>query len=336
MNAYFGSFRRESFAEPETLATLDALIEQDPMQGDLYLRRARRHILKENYTSAFADVQKAMALNCTKKAECLNLRATFLYLKGDLEEALADLNASLQLNPMSANSLLKRGSVQMELGVRDEALQDFELAEKYGPKDPDVFYHRAQLLMLLNEFQRAVDDYRHSLDLDSSNQFAHIQYCVALYKVSRQSEAFDTFERALKLFPKSCYVCNYLGELLVDQQRFEEASTRFDQAIKLTPENPLPYINKALILVYQRQDVDGAIALCRRAISADPKCDIAYAHLAQLLLQQGQIQESIENYDKAIELTRSEAEMANIYSCREAAAAQLYVLTKLLPPNADI
>ena len=50
--------------------------------------------------------------------QALNARGTFLYLRGDLEAALSDFNASLALDPSSVNGLIKRGSIYMEMGDR--------------------------------------------------------------------------------------------------------------------------------------------------------------------------------------------------------------------------
>ena len=50
------------------------------------------------------------------EAEALNMRATFTYLQGNAQEALADLNRSVELKPSLVQSYIKRASLHLELG----------------------------------------------------------------------------------------------------------------------------------------------------------------------------------------------------------------------------
>lgn len=76
----------------------------------------------------------------------------------------------------------------------------------------------------------------------------------------------ETFKKALNDFPESGEVNNYYGELLLDQQAFDQAYLAFDKAIKLKPSNPLPYINKALLVFQWKQDPAGAERLCLQSL----------------------------------------------------------------------
>jgi mitochondrial import receptor subunit TOM70 len=76
-----------------------------------------------------------------------------------------------------------------------------------------------------------------------------------------------------------------------------------------------------------KSDPVAAEEQCRRALAVDPLSDIAYTQLAQLLLHQNKVGDAIASYEKAVEVSRTEAEVANAISCREAAVAQLHVMT---------
>lgn len=59
----------------------------------------------------------------------------------------------------------------------------------------------------------------------------------------------------------------------------------------------------------------------------DPDCDIAVATMAQLLLQQGRVQEALKYFEKAAQLSRTEGEIVNALSYAEATRTQLEVST---------
>ncbi|KAJ3010020.1 UNVERIFIED_CONTAM: TOM (translocase of outer membrane) complex component, partial [Siphonaria sp. JEL0065] len=67
---------------------------------------------------------------------------------------------------------------------------------------------------------------------------------------------------------------------------------------------------------------------CNEAAKVDPTCDIAFIQLAQLLIHQNRLEDALVAYDSAIRVTRTEPELVNAISCREACAAQLYVSLK--------
>lgn len=222
---------------------------------------------------------------------------------------------------------------------------------EYSPEDPDIYYHRAQLHFILNEFADAAKDYQKSIDLDRDFIFSHIQLGVTQYKMGSIASSMATFRRCIKNFDKVPDVYNYYGELLLDQQKYQEAVEKFDIAVDMEKQskplgmNVLPLINKALALFQWKQDFQEAEKLCEKALISmsnsliqnfgnhlrklvDPECDIAVATMAQLLLQQGKVTEALKYFERAAELSRTEGEIVNALSYAEATRTQLEVQNK--------
>lgn len=152
--------------------------------------------------------------------------------------------------------------------------------------------------------------------------YAHIQLGVVQYKLGSISSSMSTFNSTMKKFPNSTDVHNYYGELLVDQQKLPEAIDMFGKAMDLDGKNPLPYINKAMLMYQVMGDINDATTLCKRALEVDPACDAAVASLAQILLEQGKPEEALKYYEMAIDLARTEAELEHAISYVEATKTQ--------------
>ena len=218
-------------------------------------------------------------------------------------------------------------------------------------EDPDIYYHRAQLHFILGEFADAAKDYQKSIDLDRDFIFSHIQLGVTQYKMGSIASSMATFRRCIKNFDKVPDVYNYYGELLLDQQKYQEAVEKFDTAVEMEKQtkplgmNVLPLINKALALFQWKQDFQEAEKLCQKALISrpmqtrsqgavliwslvDPECDIAVATMAQLLLQQGKVTDALKYFERAAELSRTEVEIVNALSYAEATRTQLEVQEK--------
>lgn len=129
-------------------------------------------------------------------------------------------------------------------------------------------------------------------------------------------------------------LCSFSGELLLDQQRFDDAIDKFDRAIELelakydlfsslcslphlthTPiirpksRNVLPMVNKGLTIFQSKQDIAAAEELCKRALEIDPECEPAVGSLAQLALQTNRVEEGSKLFWRQAEITRSEPEL---------------------------
>lgn len=286
---YLQSFRPRP--RPESL---EETADLDEESGTGQLRAGLAAMEKktgEGYDTAATAFNRALELQGLGDLEAFayNMRGTFRYLKGENVDALQDLTTSVELQPTLTQSFIKRASMHLELGKnlenvlvgyitntalgnRDAAAKDFEQAMEQKKDDPDIYYHRAQLHFILSEFTEAAKDYQKSIDLDRDFIFSHIQLGVTQYKMGSIASSMATFRRCIKNFDKVPDVYNYYGELLLDQQKYQEAIEKFDRAIEMEKQtkplgmNVLPLINKALALFQWKQDFQEAEKLCQKAL----------------------------------------------------------------------
>ncbi|KAG6907504.1 hypothetical protein DXG01_008648 [Tephrocybe rancida] len=324
IQSYFAAFR------PRSLPTLP---EGSSSTGDNTLLLALQALEAADYTHSLTLVNEAIDQGISwdqGRAEALNLRGTFKFLIGDVAGAKEDLLASVEVVPSFTQSIVKLASVHMEQGDAPSAFKCFEDAIKYNEKDPDIYYHRGQVFFIMNEFKQAAENYTQSTELDDTFVFSHIQLAVAQYKSGNIANSIATFRRTLKAFPQRSEPHNYYGELLLDQQKFEEAIAQFERSVELeqlkTPSNVLPLVNKGLALYQWKQDIGAAERCCAEALRIDPECEAAVATLAQLSLQQSKIQKAVEYFGRQAELARSEPELHNALTYQYASSAQVEFL----------
>ncbi|KAJ3391876.1 TOM (translocase of outer membrane) complex component [Entophlyctis sp. JEL0112] len=322
VKAYMDSFRPSNFGAK--------IVSEFPSElpGDAKLHEAYESVIAKDWETAMQLLKECSALEFSSDkihAFALNSYATFCFLTGDIDNAMALLDKSVALDPKNMNSLIKRASIFMERQDLESALRAYEKAESVSKNDPDLYYHRGQVRFLTGDITAAISDYTRSLQLDNDFVYAHIQLAVAQYKNGEQSLSLDTFSKALAKFPQSAEIVNYYGEVLLDMEKYADAEKNFDKAIELDSKSPLPYINKSILHLQWTRDPVTAEKFCRKATEVDPTCDIAYIQLAQLLIHQNMLEAALEAYDTAITVTRTEPELVNAISCREACAAQMYV-----------
>lgn len=279
-------------------------------------------------------------------AEALLLRATFYLLIGNANAAKPDLDKVISLKEanvkLRANALIKRGSMYMQQQQPLLSTQDFNMAADIDPQNADVYHHRGQLKILLDQVEEAVADFDECIRLRPESALAQAQKCFALYRQaytgnnsSQIQAAMKGFEEVIKKFPRCAEGYALYAQALTDQQQFGKADEMYDKCIDLEPDNATTYVHKGLLQLQWKQDLDRGLELISKAIEIDNKCDFAYETMGTIEVQRGNMEKAIDMFNKAINLAKSEMEMAHLYSLCDAAHAQTEVAKKygLKPPT---
>ncbi|KAG7276294.1 hypothetical protein CRUP_015617 [Coryphaenoides rupestris] len=147
--------------------------------------------------------------------------------------------------------------------------------------------------------------------------------------------AMDGFEDVIRRFPKCAEGYALYAQALTDQQQFGKADEMVRQVHRAGAGQRHHIRPQGLLQLQWKQDVDLGLELISKAIEIDNKCDFAYETLGTIEVQRGNLDKAIDMFNKAINLAKSEMEMAHLYSLCDAAYAQTEVARKygLKPPT---
>ncbi|KAJ3599077.1 hypothetical protein NHX12_033040 [Muraenolepis orangiensis] len=351
IKSYFSSFTDDIISQP--LQEGEKKDEDKDKEGEAaevtassgYLK-AKQYMEEENYDKIVSECTKEVDSAGRYTTEALLLRATFYLLIGNANAAQPDLDRVINMQDASvklrANALIKRGSMYMQQQQPMLSTQDFNMAADIDPRNPDVYHHRGQLKILLDQVEEAVGDFDECILLRPDSALAQAQKCFALYRQaytgnngSQVQTAMDAFEDVVHRFPRCAEGYALYAQALTDQQQFGKADEMYDKCIELEQDNATTYVHKGLLQLQWKQDVDLGLELISKAIEIDNKCDFAYETMGTIEVQRGNLDKAIDMFNKAINLAKSEMEMAHLYSLCDAAYAQTEVARKygLKPPT---
>jgi tetratricopeptide (TPR) repeat protein len=112
-------------------------MQSDNAEQDTLLASATVAMGGRDYRLAEVMLNKLIAEN-PKYAEAWNKRATLYYLMGRLDASLADIVATLDLEPRHFGALSGRGMILIKQGKTKEALAAYEEADAINPHMPNV------------------------------------------------------------------------------------------------------------------------------------------------------------------------------------------------------
>ena len=109
----------------------------------------------EQWPAAAEQFQAELSVDARNCSAYWKLGDIVLQQNGSAEDALADENKALETCPGLTGAQVDRGKALLKLHRNDEALQDFEKAEKAQPSDPQVHFLLAQAFRSLGRAQEA-------------------------------------------------------------------------------------------------------------------------------------------------------------------------------------
>lgn len=297
-----------------------------------------------------------------KLAIALEYNGILNFMKNDIVTAQDNLNESIELYPrVNANIFMAmiladkwatsvmRGAASAVVsgGESDEPIDNESLKQQYLAKfddalalDPDnsiAYYHRGQISFIAQDYVSARKDFTKAIELNPNNVFPYIQLACLSYRENNYPECERQFNEARQKFPLAPEIPTFFAELLTDKNDLEQALKQYDIAIKLEEAiaekeggkihvGVAPLIGKATILARQQpvapENFQLAVDLFQTAVDKDPRNDQAMVGLAQLKLQQEDVDTSIELFEKAARLTRTHEEKLQAITFAEAAKIQ--------------
>ena len=245
-------------------------------------------------------------------------------LKGDLEEAMALLELSLELEPTFAPALLRLGRSHLELGQLDAARSRFEQTLAADPESPAALEGLGKIAVAEGQSARAVESFSRALDLAPNANSLHYALAQAYRDLGRLEDARRHLELSgdavvpipdplispLAALGESVQLYLLQGTEALDDKNYEVAAAAFEKLLEKDPHNFVGYKARAYSLE-RLGDLEGAITSLKLGIElgttgvpANDPVERAEFHriLGGLKALRGDDEEAISHFEKSLEI----------------------------------
>lgn len=226
----------------------------------------------------------------------MNGRGNALRALGRLDEALADYDRALAMEPRLAEAHYNRGFVLFDLGRHDAAVAAFDKALALRPGDAAALNQKGVALRRLRRWDEAIKSYDAALAAAPDYAQALSNRGCAYHDLRRYKEALASFEMSLARDPDNAKTLNNRGITLHRMGHFDAARQSYEASLKISPDDPETLTNQGVVLRDMACHAE-ALRAFDRAIAIDPHYANAYWNKGVSKLLLGKFDEGWRLYE---------------------------------------
>ncbi|MFG3498009.1 tetratricopeptide repeat protein [Streptomyces sp. NPDC047928] len=260
--------------------------------------RAFHHRAASRYDEAFADCERALALDPDGWRGWFDRALTHRHVRA-YDAALADLAMAGERNPDAARVARERGETLRRAGRREEAVSAFDRALALDPADVMALEGRAAAKESLGRTEEAIADANLALDIRPGYRHGLVRRARILRGTGATDAALADLARAEALYPGDPWIVGEVGETYRYAGRYEEAIAAYDRAIALDPEYAWAFGSRAMA-EDARGRTDQALADLDRALELKPEYLWALFRRAEILRRRGDTAGRLASLDRAV------------------------------------
>ena len=235
---------------------------------------------------------------------------------GVYRDKVAFFSHVVALNPQARSAHLNLSVALNQAGRPEEALAAARIAVE---KRPDYVKARSLLasgLIQKGLFVEAEEVLRRSLEINAGDRNARREMANLLRVQERRQEALEAYRGLLEIDPNYALAHSYIGDLLVQLQRYEEAVAPLSRALRLiksapsvTPDLPTAHSIHVLLGTALRElgRARAAEGHFRQALALSPRNMAALEQVAAAEFRRRRYREALELYRTQLEIEPDKA-----------------------------
>lgn len=278
-------------------------IHPDELQIEINWQRMMREsiqfYLRGDLQKAFDSIEKVP--EDVRDSRFFTYRASLLLAVGRVEEAGADIERALSLNPNDSSAFALQAIIAVVQNEKEKAL---EVAGKAVEADPDSA--TAQIaLSYARQARFDLEGTRASLEkaveLEPENVLAWARLAELWSSFGDLDKALEAAEKAVSLEPDLSRTQTVLGFVYLTQIKTKQARDAFEKAIVLDQADPLPRLGLGLVKI-REGDLDEGSREIEIAASLDPNNSLVRSYLGKAYFEEKRTKLDEREYAVAREL----------------------------------
>lgn len=275
----------------EALNEVKKVLELQPDSSEAFCLLGDIYQYKEMFNEAADAYQRVLTLNGSNQTRGIaNWCLGIIYNKqGKFLEAETHGKEAVSLLPDAAWTHHRLGDIYTQRGKLKEAIGVYQKALQLNPELAEAYQGLGRTALMQNEPDAAIQCYQGAIQRDPYAESAHYN----LAKAYRRSHQIEKAKAQMELFKEI--------------KTYQDTVQNHRKRLKKNPTNVALYAELAKIHL-DVNNLDAAIREYQIMTSIAPTLALGHYNLGTLYIQKGDVQRSIEAFQKAIELDEKDTE----------------------------
>lgn len=189
--------------------------------------------------------------------------AQYLYLIGQIDEAIAHYQTAVTLNPSSEWTSVVAQTLgfifQENVRNLDAAISSYQCAYQLNPNDIDIYLNLGNVFFEKESYDNALTVYKKALEFAPNNARIHCNLGYLYWGKGDTEEAIKEYEKAIKYDSTYDIAYNNLGVIYLDDLgKVKQAIELFEAARKYNPNYALAHYNLARSIAITGDKIEAA------------------------------------------------------------------------------
>lgn len=246
-------------------------------------------------------------------SEYLSLsRASAALQKGQNAQAIVDLKATVEQNPVNVLGLFHLGSAYLELAKQSTnptqqaamitlAQDAFERVTDLNDDLTLVYFKLGKIALMKNDPMAAKHYYEVGLQTDPHNAALIFNLARVYDQLGDKKQAIHFYQKTIAEDPNFTYAYNNLGLMYEENKDYSGAEKSYKRALKKDPRYNLARLNLGNLYASQ-EHFDAAKETLLTAQAQEPTNEWAYYYLGNMYLRMKDYGQAVDAYGKVLAL----------------------------------
>ena len=193
------------------------------------------------------------------------------------------LVAQLSVTQKIADKLYEKGLAELQAGVFDKAVKNFNKSIQKNDKFVDAYFKRALSYTYLKKYEEAINDYSTVIELSPNDEVSFFNRSRIFTALKDYEKALSDVNTAINIDKEFIEVYYQKASIMLKMKNLDGAISTYTNLIEILPDDPRAYYNRGL-LKYRNGDKKGACEDATLSKSKNTACALnLYDPLKQLI-----------------------------------------------------
>lgn len=249
------------------LTRLTNIIAKSPKETKPYLDRAIYYAHHDKFNEALADINAALDINEKDPAVYISLSEVYMY-SGKMQRALDALKKARELDPENDKIDVATARVYLTMSDYKQTFTALREALKKNPENAEAFFISGLANEEMGDTIKAIDSYQSAVAKNNKHYDALKQLGI-LFSLRHDPLAIDYLRNAATLRPKSPDPLYILGMHYQDNNEPDKALSVYQEILQIDSTFKLAHYNSGYVHLVYKSDYQQAIDAFSRAIKLD-------------------------------------------------------------------